>query len=270
MELQQTVREAQQGDKAALERLVVAIQDPVYFLALRMLCNPEDAKDATQEIIINVITKLSTFEFKSAFKTWVYRVASNYLLNAKRLIAKDPCLSFDAFAQDLESDLEDAAAMRNAVEYPLLLNELRISCTMAMLLCLDRKHRMAYILGDIFELDHNEASEILGVTKNNYRQQLSRARGKIVAFTGRHCGLVSDTAPCSCERKLKGALRRQRIDGQNMLFAQLSPQTYAEIRVKIQETQGDLRTLTLQKSTPSMGCPEDFGRLIEQLLEQPS
>ena len=71
------IKNAQNGDQLALEQVVRSIQDNVHHLAMRILVNPEDAFDATQEILILVITKLSTFEGRSNFNTWVYRVAVN-------------------------------------------------------------------------------------------------------------------------------------------------------------------------------------------------
>lgn len=266
MDVEKFVRKAQDGNKDALESVVIAIQDNIYFLALRMLANPEDAKDATQEIIIRVITKLSTFQFNSAFNTWVYRVASNYLLDTKKAMSNEPELSFDDFQNDLEQDLEDPAELEQLVEYPLLLNEVRISCTMAMLLCLNKKHRMAYILGDIFELGHYEASQILSISKANYRKQLSRARKKVVTFTTNSCGLVSEQARCTCRTKLKGSLRRTHVDQTNIKFAKMSELSYPEIQQKIEETQGALKTMALQKAIPTLHSPESFGELMETLL----
>jgi len=66
------IKNAIQGDRQALEGLIVSVQDLVYNLALKMLLFPEDAKDASQEILIRVITHLSTFKGKSSFKTWVF------------------------------------------------------------------------------------------------------------------------------------------------------------------------------------------------------
>ena len=202
MNLEKLVHQAISGDKTALEGVITTVQDDIYYLALRMLANPDDAKDATQEILIKIITKLSTFKFQSQFKTWAYRVASNYLISEKKILNKDPGLTFDIYRAELESDLQDPGELRNRPEYPFMLNELRISCTIAMLLCLNVSHRMAYILGDILEMEHHEASDILGITKDNFRQQLSRARAKVIDFTSTSCGLVIEKAKCSCERKI--------------------------------------------------------------------
>src|SRR5712692_4860568 len=99
------VRAAQDGKKEALERLVRAIQDKVYGLALRMLWNPEDAREATQEILLRVVTHLGGFKSESAFSTWVYRVAANYLLTAKRSRVESEDYTFERFASELEEGL---------------------------------------------------------------------------------------------------------------------------------------------------------------------
>jgi len=267
MNIESLVKDAQAGDKKALESVVLALQDSIYYLSLRMLIRPEDASEATQEILILVITRLSTFQFKSKFQTWVYRVASNYLLNTQKKLAKDPLLSFDEFKADLESDLQDPAELTESPDYALLLNEIRIMCTMAMLICLDKKHRLAYILGDIFELDHTEASECLSLSKENYRKQLSRARLKVVEFTSSSCGLVCASAKCSCDQKLKGAIRRERVVPSNLDIAYQSEDSYLEVKQKIQEMSDDLKTVSLQTSIPILKSPNNFVEIVETLME---
>ena len=79
--LASTVQAAQAGDAAALEQVVLAVRDRVYRLCLRMTARPPDAEDATQEILIRVITRLSTFRGEAAFPTWVHRIAVNHLLD---------------------------------------------------------------------------------------------------------------------------------------------------------------------------------------------
>ncbi len=71
-ELQALVDKATAGDKKALETLVVSMQDIVFNLSLRMLGTFADAEDATQDILLKVITHLSSFRGESSFTTWVY------------------------------------------------------------------------------------------------------------------------------------------------------------------------------------------------------
>lgn len=267
MNLEQLVEKATAGDDSALQTIVANIQDNIYYLALRMLFNPEDAKDATQEILIKVITKLSSFEQRSTFKTWVYRVATNHLLNSQKIRNKELGLSFDIYKADLESDLEPPSELEYSSEYPILLNEVRISCTIAMLLCLNQSQRMAYILGDIFELDHNEASEAMQTSKENYRQLLSRARKKVLNFTRASCGLVSDSAKCTCPQKLKGAIRRQRVIPNHLCYVRPQDTEYAVLQKRLFETQEDLRSLKMQTAISPYKSPQDLAQIIKELIE---
>ena len=78
------VLRARSGDRAALEDLVQRHQGWIYNIAVRMLYHPQDAEDATQEILIKVLTRLSSFEGRSSFRTWLYRIVVNHVLNMKR------------------------------------------------------------------------------------------------------------------------------------------------------------------------------------------
>src|SRR6266852_1838616 len=77
--LDQLVELARDGNEEALVAVVRAIQDRIYNLALRMLWHPSDAEDATQEILLKVITRLRQFRRESTFMTWVYQIATNHL-----------------------------------------------------------------------------------------------------------------------------------------------------------------------------------------------
>jgi len=264
-DLTKLVSEAQNGDQLALEQIVRNIQDRVHQLSMRLLVNPEDACDATQEILILIITKLSTFEGKSSFQTWVYRVAVNYLLNAKKVLAQDLGLNFEIFREDLEAGLATDSTPK--AENIVLLNELRIACTMAMLLCLDMKHRIAYVLGDILELDHNEAAEILDVTKENYRKRLSRARADVIAFTSRSCGLVNDNAKCSCSRRLPSAIAMGRVALDNITYATKHAPAYIDVLEQTKKLEGKLKALCLQKAIPQFTSPKDFGVFVSKIVE---
>ena len=258
------VIDAQAGDKTALESLVRGIQDRIHHLAMRMLVNPSDASEATQEILILIVTKLSTFKGESAFSTWAYRVASNYLLSARKIIARDPGLSFEVFAADLENGLTTDS--EKAADELVLLNELRISCTMAMLLCLNLDHRMAYVLGDILELDHSEAAEIVGISKGNFRKRLSRARADVVAFTAQKCGLANNKAKCSCPRRLSAAVTKGRVSEKNIIYATNGAPEFTQVLESVKLLEGQLKTLKLQMATPHFRSPKDFGKHISDLI----
>jgi RNA polymerase sigma factor (sigma-70 family) len=266
MDIKKLISKAINGDQTALEGVVSSIQDNIYYLSLRMLANPDDTKDATQEILIKVITNLSSFRFESQFNTWVYRIASNYLISEKKIIKKELGLTFELFQTDLEQDLRDPDSLRNTPDYHVMLNELRITCTMAMMLCLELPHRMAYILGDILEMEHNEASTILSISKDNFRKQLSRARAKVTQFTEKSCGLVNNCAKCSCDKKLTGSIERKRVNPAYLNLANKSNKSYIEIKKALRATQQSLKTLTLQQSIPHYKSPKELSNVIDLLV----
>jgi RNA polymerase sigma factor (sigma-70 family) len=176
-DLETLAAEARGGNRHSLERLVVQIQRSVYNLALRMLWHPEDAQDASQEILVRVVTHLSSFRGNSRFLTWVYRIAANYLISARRSRAEAQEMTFERFATDLADGLSASPAGSN--EWPadkaaVLLDEVKIGCMHALLTCLDRPHRLAYVLGEILEFEGPEAARILGISPTAFRKRLSR------------------------------------------------------------------------------------------------
>src|SRR6266508_4705805 len=105
MSLEDVARQAIDGHPDALDRLVRDLQGDIYGLAVRMLWNREDAEDATQEILVRVVTRLAQFDFRSRLKTWVYRVAVNYILDVKKSPVERMHVTFDRFAEDLADGL---------------------------------------------------------------------------------------------------------------------------------------------------------------------
>src|SRR2546427_5630236 len=80
----EVVELAKNGDRAALEKLVLRHQAWIYNIAVRMVFQPHDAEEVTQEVLVKAITKLSTFKGECKFRTWLYRIAANHVLNMKR------------------------------------------------------------------------------------------------------------------------------------------------------------------------------------------
>src|SRR3954470_21272960 len=91
------VADAQAGSRDALEQLIARHQSWIYNIVLRMVYHPHDAEDITQEILIKVVTKLSTFERRSSFRTWLYRIAVNHVLNMKRTRAEEWEMTFEKY-----------------------------------------------------------------------------------------------------------------------------------------------------------------------------
>lgn len=216
-DLERLVGRARDGDGLALEELVTAVSDGIYNLALRMLWHPEDAEDATQEILIKLLTRLGSFRGDAAFTTWAFRVAANHLLTTRRRRAERQALSFEAFTADLAEGLSDPRD--HGVDERLLEEEVKIGCTQGMLLCLDREHRLAYILGEVFELDSAQAAIVADSTPETYRKRLQRSRQRIASFMHDHCGIVNPARPCRCRQRINTAIQTGRVDPAELRFA---------------------------------------------------
>jgi RNA polymerase sigma factor (sigma-70 family) len=205
------VARAVDGDKAALEEVIRLLQDPLYRLALRMVWRPADAEDATQEILIRVVTRLASWRGEAKLLTWAYRIGVNYLLNLRRQTPQEAQqLSLDEFRDGLADGLADADY--RGPEATMLAEEMRLTCTQAMLQCLERGERIAFVLSDIFELSSADAAWVLEITPAAYRKRLERARHRIGAFMGSTCGLVNPEAFCRCARRVPKALASGRVD----------------------------------------------------------
>lgn len=211
---------AQEGDRAALEELCRRLQGPVYRLALRFTGQPADAEDAAQEVMVRLVTHLSSFEGRARFTTWAYTVAVRQLLRSARRPAEASVAGPEAFAAFLDAHAADPAfSPEQKALYDELCADVRLSCTSGMLLALTREARAAYLLGDVVGLAAPEAAEVLGVTPVAFRQRLSRARGVMRELMGRRCGLVRAANPCRCERLVGVSEERGLLDRSCPAFA---------------------------------------------------
>jgi RNA polymerase sigma factor (sigma-70 family) len=206
-----------QGDLAAIDAVLRAIEPPVYNLAVRMLGQRDDAADATQEILLKVVTHLGSFRAEAAFSTWVFQVARNHLLTASTRARESAEISLEALDQRLQAGLEFNAAHGSGErsltpEDKLAARQTALSCTQSMLMALDREHRLVFVLDLLFDLSSKDGADVAGLTADAYRQRLSRARARLDAFTQRTCGLVQPEAACRCGKQ-QPALQQLRRSG---------------------------------------------------------
>jgi RNA polymerase sigma factor (sigma-70 family) len=268
--LEHDVARAKSGDRAALESVVRAVHKDVYRLALRFLWHPQDAEDATQEILIRVLTGLAGFRGESGFRTWVYRVACNALLTLRKQRMEQQSLSFGQFGEDLAQGLSDAPLrIEDDVTERLLLEEVKIGCTLAMLQCLDRNHRLAYILGEIMELDYIQAADALETTPSAFRKRLSRARASIISFMQAQCGLINPANACRCHRRVSTAVALRRVDPSHLLFAtsQQQARRFPQVLAEIRQLEESRRAAALYQSHPEAGTSGAFVAWLKKLLD---
>lgn len=207
------------GDRAALSELVQRVQHPLYQLALQFLGHPHDAQDATQEILIRLVTRLGTFEGRSGFMTWAYTVATRQLIRTRKRAVEASVRGPGPFAEVLDAGLADRDYTAEDAEYRLLCEEIRISCTYGMLLCLSRALRAAYLLGDVLGLTDAEGAAICGTTPAAFRQRLARARRTVRFVIDNRCGLVDPANPCRCGRQIASAIDFGYLDRAHLVLA---------------------------------------------------
>ena len=225
METQKLVRLAAEGDKGALEQLLTGVQDLVFNLSLRMLGTIHDAEDASQEILIRVMTNLASFRGESAFTTWVFRIAVNHLKNYRKSMFAQHPLSFEYYGEDIVSGKEkDIPDLTMGVDRNLLEQELKLSCTNVMLQCLVSDSRCIYILGTMFHVDSRLAAEILEISPEAYRQRLSRIKKKMAGFLDEYCGL-SGKGVCSCSKRISYAIATHRVNPEKPEYTSLEENT---------------------------------------------
>ncbi|HET7542433.1 MAG TPA: RNA polymerase sigma factor [Polyangiaceae bacterium] len=262
--LARDVSDARNGNRAALESVVRAIEPLVSRLALRFFGCPHYAEDAAQEALVRIVIKLDSVDTQSAFSTWAYRVAINKFLSMARSPAERQAMSLEDFDEDLAQPLGSASGLEADTELALTLAELRIGCTLAMLLCLDRDARLAYILGAIVELDHQAAADILECAPATYRKRLERARDAITGLMKRRCGVFDADNHCQCAGRIPVATSRGHLNPNSLVFASSVEQVrhFPEILSHIRKLEEVQRAAEIYRSHPD---PLSRGSFVEQL-----
>lgn len=268
-EVELLVAAAKRGNEKAIEELVLRIQDKVYRLALRMLYDPYDAQDSSQEILFKIINRLETFKGESSFYTWVYRVAANYLLTVRKRRAENDACSFEQYQEALDRDSAAGWQEPSSDAFQrLFVEEIRISCLQGLLLCLDRGHRLAYLLADVFDVTGEQGAAILDVSPQVFRKRLSRARKRIRDFLIRNCSVVNPAGPCKCEHFLPSYVDGESLDENRLMFAN-HPCRSAEEENPFQymEELDELKRIAfLYKRYPNFHSPEALIENIRGLL----
>jgi RNA polymerase sigma factor (sigma-70 family) len=266
------VRRAQQGSREALELLIARHQGWIYNIVVRMVYNPHDAEDATQEILIKLLTTLATFEGRSRFRTWLYRIVVNHVLNMKRTRSEAWGWTFQKYGDGLASAPDENLPDPRTVpaDVKLLVDEARIGCSSGMLLCLDRQQRLVYILGEIFGITDVVGSELLDISRDNFRQKLSRARRDLHSFMHDRCGLVNQANPCRCAKKTQAFMRAGYVDPRSLLFAREHVTRVREVAIKLHD---DVEALdeayaAIHRDHP-FHSPPDFIAAVRRLIDRP-
>lgn len=265
------VSEARAGSMNALDELVRRHQAWVFNLALRMIWRREAAEDATQDILIKAVTKLSHFGNQSSFRTWLYRIAINHLLNVRKSEMEERRMTFADMGTSLDSvpnaDLPDPRTL--SVDIQHLVDEAKLGCMTAMLMCLDRRQRAAFILGEVFGETSALGAEVMDESPENFRQLLSRACRDLYHFMNGKCGLVNQANPCRCARKAMGFMRNGWLDPHNLQFSKDRIAAVRDVTAdRLTELESiDRKHAELYRMQPFLAGP-DVARQLRGILSQ--
>jgi DNA-directed RNA polymerase specialized sigma24 family protein len=196
-----------------------SVEDEIYRLALGMLWHPAEAERARRDILSDKATSdPAPGEFDPR--------ASRLRLAVRALLEREPSdferqqWTFETLAEDLARGWDEPLpANAFGPNAHALVDEVRLSCWLTVLLCLDRPHRIAFLVSQLDDLDAPTAATILGLGVEEFRVRAGHAEERIRRFLDAHCGVVNGENPCHCTRRLGRALVTGRVDPDELLFA---------------------------------------------------
>ena len=174
--LDETIVRAQQGDAAAFEAIYQLHSRRVYSLCLRMIGDPVEAEDLTQEAFMQLFRKIHTFRGESAFSSWLHRLTANIVL--MRFRKKKPAMASldDLLREDDESNRPKVEIGARDLRLSGVIDRLNLNRVLEQL---PEGYKLMFILHDVHGYEHNEISAILGCSVGNSKSQLHKARKRL-------------------------------------------------------------------------------------------
>ena len=175
---EQLVKDLQAGEMGSFEQLANLYQKKIYALSFNLTRNATDSQDVTQEVLLTLFKKGHTFQGKSAFSSWVYRITLNATYMKLRTRKKEPNISIDELLPSFNGSgfqQEKIQDWSENTESLLFDNETRKIIQKAVDLLPD-KEKIVFLLRDVEGLSTEKVSEILELTVPAVKSRLHRAR----------------------------------------------------------------------------------------------
>jgi RNA polymerase sigma-70 factor, ECF subfamily len=170
---QQLISAAESGDREAFHALYTRHVDSVYRLSLRMLGDPLDSEEVTQDVFVRVFRSLASFDARSSFKTWCLQIAINASYDVLRKRKRRA-----PHQADWRDDIEVAS------EHDERTQLMKVDLQYHLVRALNTLHedlRTTFILRDIEDLAYQEISDLLGCSLGTVASRLARARKQMAA-----------------------------------------------------------------------------------------
>ena len=194
--LDETIRLAQQGDAAAFEAIYHLHSRRVYSLCLRMIGDPADAEELTQEAFLQLFRKIHTFRGESAFSSWLHRLTANIVLMRFRK-KRPPIFSLDEMLR--ENDESDRPSFEIGTADLHLAGVADRLHLQGALRELPDGYKLMFMMHDVQGYEHNEIAKILGCSIGNSKSQLHKARKRLRDLLGKRPNSATLGQPASRE-----------------------------------------------------------------------
>lgn len=163
----------------------------------RMITNEETARDAAQQVWVEIVRSFPSFRSESKISTWIYtitrRVALDYAKNERLITTR----FLHAYSLQEEFDMPDDTDL----EKNIWIRQMCDKCVTGMLHCVDNETRLAHIFRDVVDLEYGEIAAILEKEEATVRQMVVRSRKKLNSFIRDKCTLYSPEGDCRCRMK---------------------------------------------------------------------
>ncbi|MEE9912716.1 MAG: RNA polymerase sigma factor [Deltaproteobacteria bacterium] len=218
------IEQSLKGNPGALQTLILRHQSWIFNIALTITGDIQLAEDVTQEVLIKVLTKLSTYDpQKAAFRTWLYRIVVNHVLNMKEN-------KKEIFFARMMQNSDDTVFLNNQPDHQKhvradserLREETKSQCILCVLLCLNRRERIVFTLAGIFDVTDKTGAEICEMSRANFRQSYRRSRRKVYQYFAKNCSLLNDRNPCTCASQTTRLIRAGMIHQDRLITEQNS------------------------------------------------
>ena len=171
----EAIKQAKEGDAAAFEFLYKAHYRRVYSLCLRMIKNPAEAEDLTQQAFLQLFRKIGTFRGESGFSTWLHRVTVNIVLMhiRRHKPAEFPVEDLERYSSNGEGPFEDGSSdtsMLGAIDRLNLMRAIRK---------LPAGYKKLFLMHDVIGYEHSEIAGLLGCSIGCSKSQVHKARKKL-------------------------------------------------------------------------------------------
>ena len=175
-EISNLIELAKHGSSDAFGEIILKHERFVYNVVYRMLPNPEDAKDISQEVFIKAYRYLSKFDNKASFSTWIYRIAVNTCIDEIRKRKGKETISLDDEIEGAEGSIKNQFADKYVdIERDIIEKEGLESIRQAVNK-LSEEHKVVVTLRDMEGLAYDEIADITQTSLGTVKSRLSRAR----------------------------------------------------------------------------------------------